>query len=255
MTNALTPSQPSLLSTVTRVLGIAHPPPLTHYIPRHIILKVFHTRYDRDHEKRILQYLNSNDVPHVPLCHHSDDDDCYEGKYHLLCTPIYVPCLPCTGGFMTNSLHYRNLLQTIRLAHEIGVIHRDIQPKNIYLCDSNSRDNTGVPTVRDRREVILSNWGSGILEGDIDHAVSNDTTLSGYHRKGELSDEVSDLLSFIRTVYVLYRQITPPDSSSSDALVIQQYWDSCMSGMLWKSMEKAALCCDYDSLDVLLENL
>ena len=158
----------------------------------------------------------------------------------IVLTPVGIPVLPC--AYLVTPKMLMDLLTVLRTAHDLGWIHRDIKPDNIYLDQSHTDT------------IVLTDWSSAAK-------INQRRSFVGTQFFGDPPDEENmhtpsramDLRSFVRTVFCLSRQ---NQTGPADADGILRYWDTVQQQfpMFRKAMEFANNA-DYDRLGNLLVDM
>ena len=181
-----------------------------------VVVKVFAESSRCLSEFKILTYLRDRGVVNIPTV---------DGHWNKVLALMPIGQSFTDVGSAGPTLcpeHVISLVQILRSAHSIGVVHRDVQPSNI-LCV--------------KGEVLLNDWGSACYMEDIkkpyegwllgssdavlDCLIQNPGNPVPVHPK-------NDLHSLARTVYcMLYN---PPQLlNTNDKKVIKKYWESTCS--------------------------
>jgi len=171
--------------------------------------------------------------------------DLYQGEEFcaLILTPIGFPVLPCAMQTGITPKMLITLLDVVRVAHELGWIHRDIKPDNIYL-DQN-----------DSSRIVLNDWSSAAKQGEecryVGTSLFGDTPgASGRHTP----EPRLDLRALVRTAYCLCRQRLPYVEDKHEA--IEEYWAKIAADrpIFSKALEFADAI-DYKGLEELFGNV
>ena len=162
-------------------------------------------------EKSILTELNGIHVENIPVYM---DLYCSSGDFTaLVVTPVGTPVLPCSiHNNLVSPRMIVALLHVIRKAHDLGWIHRDIKPDNIYFDSFNPR------------RIILNDWSSAVKAGiECDYVgtivFGDPPNILGKH----VPTPILDLRSLARTAFCLSKQHRPLVDDDFDA--VAQYWN------------------------------
>lgn len=223
------------VSSAAASVGAIPPPPTT---MNTAVLKEFRDPEAQKQELTILQYLNQAEVSGVPHFVEEPRITSPAEFFYIIYTPIGTPVIPCSGGQRTWSHHYRQLLHTVWMAHEVNIVHRDIKPENVFLIPQGNHDT----------QMMLNDWGSAV---SLSEGARSWQGSRMYYTAGEHPSKSADLRAFVRTVLVMYRQ-EPPRECSND-VEIDAYWAKEMPARsIWAALIEAANNCDYKNIERIL---
>ena len=152
---------------------------------------------------------------------------------------VGVAFAACDGRGSVSGQNLKELVEIVRSAHGHGVIHRDIKPQNVYLSGETMLLNDWSSAVKKNRDSL--SW-----EGTYGFSVS---TAEREFRS--LSAEARDLVSVVRTAYVLLFRVAMPPSDDQQAAI--QYWrQTIRDGTVWAQALSFAKAGDYEQLGNLL---
>jgi len=188
------------------------------------VMKDFRSVVECANERKILELLV--DVGNVPKVE-------WFGVHSnlLIVSPVGARLLPYRGGCRTTGLHYGQLVDIVKAAHEKNIVHRDIKPGNIYLVGDN---------------VLLNDWGSAcVLEGGCSYTWVG-TQCYGDRPAAEddyLPSFVDDLRALTRTLYTLVYHELPPEQDDTVG-----FWNArkTENSGTWSKLWVHADSCDYD---------
>lgn len=179
---------------------------------RDVALKVYDSEnaYVADAERKTLTVLaGCSHVPNIVEWR----EQTVSGYCVLAVLPIGLKVLPCAFPTALSGTQYCALLAAVKYAHEKGIVHRDIKPDNIYLDQEN------------KSRIILNDWGSSAALGVKCKWVG--TLAYCPDRPDEDGDHIptiqSDLISLVRTVYVIHKQVYP--RMEDGATTCEPFWE------------------------------
>lgn len=76
-----------------------------------------------------------SDVLHVPKLVVDSALTTNYGDKALIITPLGKPMQPHASGHVVNGSHIADLIEVVSCAHELGMVHCDIKPDNIYVSE------------------------------------------------------------------------------------------------------------------------
>lgn len=137
----------------------------------------------------------------------------------LVVTPVGRPLCP-KYKTRVSGFHLRQLVMTIKAAHQLGYCHRDVKPANMLLTVDNN--------------LLLNDWGAAVAQ-DFSRPKSFPLIgTPGYCPEANIGvfthvpSRGSDMLLVVRTAFVLVTYFQPPVLNSDT------FWDSVMKeGTLW----------------------
>jgi serine/threonine protein kinase len=156
----------------------------------------------------------------------------------LIIAPIGNSVLPCSISVDVTPIMIVSILNVLQQVHELGWVHRDVKPDNIYVDRRNNEN------------IILSDWSSA-AKINIDCKWTGTTLFCEflpfiYFHRPRGSD---DLRSFVRTVFCLTKQKYPSIKNKSDPSEVLQYWKSVENAYKgFGEAMKLASNEDYDAL-------
>ena len=185
-----------------------------------VVVKVFVDEKRCSTELRILEHLQRSGIKNIPTI---------DGHWEkiLALTPIGQSFTDAgVEGPILSLEHVRSLVQILYTAHCSGVVHRDVQPRNIFCVEG---------------KVLLNDWGSacyikdkkktyeGWLPGSSDAILS---CLLQNRRDPVPVHPKNDLHSLARAIYCIL--LNPPLSSCADMAYIKEFWKG--RGSWWQNI-------------------
>lgn len=131
--------------------------------------------------------------------------------------------------------HLKQLVQIVKQAHDLNLLHRDIKPNNCFLVEG--------------ANFMLSDWGSSRLtyvstdqwEGTVGFSVT-----PNQQKDNAWDDKACDLVAVARTAYVLFCKKSPPTETWGEAI---EYWkQQFRDGSGWNEALNCAINSDYEKL-------
>lgn len=184
--------------------------------------------YDiQQNEVAILETLATLNSPNLPKL-------VDKGNRFIVMSPLGTSFLPITRRSV------KAVLNILKQAHEVGIVHRDLRLSNIIKVGD---------------EIVLIDWGFASehskqpvsFRGNIHCAAPDvlEANLDTY-----VPYPKHDLHTFARAIYVETLKDSPGDTL--DRLQIAEFWDKAFVEGAWKKIAEAAELCDYASLASLL---
>ncbi len=145
---------------------------------------------------------------------------------------------PSRSGVTLTADHILQLLATLEVVHEGGMLNCDIKPDNILIRNDRT---------------VLCDWGSARCINPVtkryDRLSSGTVGYSDFTIGLILGPTAAhDLMALVRTVYVNYTTNTPPSVRSES----DEFWAQRLrEGSVWGDLNEAAASEDYGALKVL----
>ena len=139
------------------------------------------------------------------------------------------------NGELIQGSHLKDLVQIVEAAHDLGLLHRDIKPDNMFLFE---------------KTFFLTDWSSSIKkddfynapwEGSIGYSVTKDE-----REEYRWSGKACDLIALVRSSYVLVTKRVLPSENGS-----HQFGPRTV----WRKAFEFAIVENYDQLGNLLFTL
>ncbi len=125
------------------------------------------------------------------------------------------------------------ILEALRLAHEAGVVHRDVKPQNILVQDTSVSGSVidGLPGGKNMPYVKLADFGIALLPNEDplkmkDRGVGTVHYISPEQARGDKVDPRSDLYSLGVVMYELATGRVPFDAESATAVINKHQIDA-----------------------------
>jgi hypothetical protein len=192
---------------------------------------------DAKYEYSMLSRLDS---PYIPKCRLGTD-------FGLLLSPS---CEHFEEG-QFEVKHAQQLVEALRHAHSKGIVHRDIRPLNIM---RNSKTD----------EAVLIDWGYAVEIGKSHRSEQEQMYLgtvtfaspaiytSLKSGKQPVGNPADDLVSLVKTIYVLQHPEVKPENFKADIDALMPFWDSIIG---LHTFIKAARARDYNNLSSMMQYL
>lgn len=194
-------------------------------------------------ERDLLLALSAQSVGNIPLFRELYSCEAFHA---LILTPLGLPVLPCPIHADITPAMLVTLLRVIRKVHNMGWIHRDIKPDNIYL-DQGSLSH-----------IVLNDWSSAAR-------ASTECAFVGTHLFGDPPPPAGDIQNhtptprldlrcLVKTSFCLSKQRSP--LVKDDCHAIQQYWERVQRDYpMFSSALRFADAVNYDELEKLFLNV
>ena len=207
-----------------------------------VVVKIFKKNHEKSFcaEKFALEQLQKNKVAGVPTfkatvkVNNSGDCEVWSGA--ILVTPKGEPLRTFgLNGELIQGSHLKDLVQIVKAAHDLGLLHRDIKPDNMFLF---------------KKTFFLNDWSSSIKKDDFDDAPWEGSI--GYsvtkdeREEYRWSGKACDLIALVRSSYVLVTKRVLPSENGSNQFGPRT---------VWKNAFEFAIVEDYDQLGKLLFTL
>ena len=207
-----------------------------------VVVKIFKKNHEKSFcaEKFALEQLQKNNVAGVPTIKANvkvkNSGDCEAWSEAILFTPKgeTLRTFGLSGKLIQGS-HLKDLVQIVKAAHDLGLLHRDIKPDNMFLFE---------------KTIFLNDWSSSIKEDDFYNAPWEGSigysVTKGEREENRWSGKSCDLIAVVRSSYVLVtRRVLPSENGSN------QFGP----GKVWEKAFEFAIEEDYDQLGNLLFTL
>jgi hypothetical protein len=184
-------------------------------------------------ERDTLLALEQGAISNVPLCWGVYDvlvGDTASDMKALVCYPVGNPVLPVKGGLPIRGKHLSELVRILQKAHDMGIVHRDIKPDNIFVLADDS--------------ILLNDWGISCPSSDTEMVIWEGTRAycdppDDGHK--HMPTPAKDLQALVRCGYSMMFQETnlPLDMT---------YWTTRLESGMWLEAMVAAKSLNYDDL-------
>lgn len=206
------------------------------------VLKVYKSGFERfaDSEAQILAHLVKNTVAGIRECDKV-------GPPVALAFPEVFDRIE-----VVTSTHVQQLLECLKGAHRVGVVHRDIRPENLMV------DSSGTAQLIDWGAAYMASSDVAVAQGLIGtFRYASDEVLEaaieGTAREPKAADDLESLVRTVLAINTATIRMELAQLVQGDFAAARDFWRSKRAGNHYHEVYfKAASVCDYDALNGLV---